>query len=511
MAPTTRSARRRTAGSSNGPGGPATNTKTQTPATVFSVAIRKRKDPGNEKHQATKKQKTQTTHAVAKAKPKRAAAPRVSAISAPSPIVDQSQPKFSILMLGTVDFSELGLGPDEKECMLPRLNPYLDPNEQSAFHISKYAVGGMHTVAVTVDNKVVTWGVNDHGALGRDTSWDGDETANRHESTPCEVSPLHFPPGARIIQVAASDSCSLALTDTGLVYGWGTFLDPGGKKRFGYDQFGKLITIQNTPRLILGLSNITQIACGANHALALDAAGTIWAWGSGHQNQLGKRLVGRYQDGLTPRRVEIFRNKAKYIASGAYHSFAVDQKDNVWAWGLNGLGQAGDVTSAGGYEAFLPHPMKIPGLSGRGVHVLDGGTHHSAAVTEDGECLMWGSIRGGQLGIRFTQEQIQDSSHVLCDERGEPRICLRPTAVPGIGPVAHVACSTGHTIYITKSGNGYGTGFGNGGQLGNGNEDDADVPQLMIGDELHGKHLVSAGAGGQFSVVAARAKMPGDY
>lgn len=127
-------------------------------------------------------------------------------------------------MLGTVDFSELGLGPDEKECMLPHINPYLDPKDQSAFHISKYAVGGMHTVALTVDNKVVTWGVNDHGALGRDTSWDGDETANRHESTPCEVSPSHFPPGARITQVAASDSCSLALTDTGLVYGWGTFM-----------------------------------------------------------------------------------------------------------------------------------------------------------------------------------------------------------------------------------------------------------------------------------------------
>lgn len=30
----------------------------------------------------------------------------------------------------------------------------------------------MLTVALTADNKIITWGVNDNCALGRDTTWD---------------------------------------------------------------------------------------------------------------------------------------------------------------------------------------------------------------------------------------------------------------------------------------------------------------------------------------------------
>ena len=46
---------------------------------------------------------------------------------------------------------------------------------------------------------------------------------NPLESTPAEIPPHHFPAGTQFVQVAAGDSCSFALTDTGLVYGWGTF------------------------------------------------------------------------------------------------------------------------------------------------------------------------------------------------------------------------------------------------------------------------------------------------
>ena len=35
------------------------------------------------------------------------------------------------------------------------------------------AAGGTHCVALTHDFGIFTWGVNDLGALGRDTVWDG--------------------------------------------------------------------------------------------------------------------------------------------------------------------------------------------------------------------------------------------------------------------------------------------------------------------------------------------------
>lgn len=261
--------------------------------------------------------------------------------------------------------------------------------------------------------------------------------------------------------------------------------------------------------MIPELDNITQIACGANHALALDKSGQIWGWGSYEQNQLGRQPFGRYQqETLLPRQVRVCTRPIKYIASGEYHSFAVDRNDNVWAWGLNSFGEAGYAKEAGGDEAILPHPMKIRDLCGKGVQTMAGGTHHSGAVTEDGKVYMWGRLDGGQLGIEFSQTQLDDESLVRRDEYNKPRICLRPTAVPEIGDVVHVACGTDHTLFISKEGVGYATGFGSVGQLGLGNEDDANTAQRIRGKDIKGRKLVGAAAGGQFSVVTSTADVP---
>ena len=51
-----------------------------------------------------------------------------------------------------------------------------------------------------------------------------DEDVNPLESTPTHIPENSFPKGTKFTSVAAGDSCSFAVTDTGLVYGWGTFL-----------------------------------------------------------------------------------------------------------------------------------------------------------------------------------------------------------------------------------------------------------------------------------------------
>ncbi|KAK3938515.1 regulator of chromosome condensation 1/beta-lactamase-inhibitor protein II [Diplogelasinospora grovesii] len=454
----------------------------------------------------------------------------------PSSINQAPTQVLAVLVFGNGDAGELGLGPAEQEAPRPCLNPFLNPDSPSALHhIVQLDCGGMHTIALTKDNKIVTWGVNDNGALGRDTDWEGgglrdiegdrdleqvgasdpppeqDGTLNPLESTPTPLPTDYFPSGTRFVQVAAGDSCSLALTDTGLVYGWGTFKSSEGEEMFGYDAVEQIIKIQARPTLIRGLKKITQIACGANHALALDANGVVWAWGCGEQNQLGRRLFGRrFMECLNPHPIEI--KNVKYIASGEYHSFAVDKKDNVWAWGLNSFGEAGYAKAAGSDLVLLPYPMKIPGLRRRGVVCLDGGAHHSAAVTADGQCLVWGRLDGGQLGIRFSPEQLQDDSLIRYDERNNPRICLRPT--PGsddIGEVSWVACGTDHTIFITKEGTAYATGFNSQGQLGLGDEDDdVEVARRIKGKVMKDRVLTWAGAGGQFSMVAAPSTKPAD-
>lgn len=235
-------------------------------------------------------------------------------------------------------------------------------------------------------------------------------------------------------------------------------------------------------------------------------AGNIWAWGCNEQYQFGRRLFGRDSDPLTPHQVRVCRNKAKYIACGSFHSFAVDRDDNVWAWGANSFGEAGDAKSAGSSSAFVP-PTKVRNLCQKSVLVMDGGAHHSAAVTANGQCLVWGKMDDGQLGIAFTPEQIQDSTLIRCNDRNEPRICLRPTVIPTVGQVTHVACGSDHTILIDQAGNAYATGYGDQGQLGFSSSDDVKVVRRITDRNLQNRLLTWAGANGNFSIVAGPAKV----
>ncbi|KAI0117906.1 regulator of chromosome condensation 1/beta-lactamase-inhibitor protein II [Nemania sp. FL0031] len=445
--------------------------------------------------------------------------PQLSQHSIPYPIINHVPDQIlAVFVFGGGENGELGLGPKRTEALRPCLNPSLDPNSSDTYHVVDYACGGMHTIALTVENKIVTWGVNDNDALGRDTQWDGglrdidadsddeDEELNPLESTPTEIPTEHFPSGTRFTQVAAGDSCSFVLTDTGLVYGWGAFRNSNGKNCFGYDDKHNVILKQARPLQIQGIPEITQIACGANHALALDTKGSIWAWGYNEQNQFGRRLFGRQSDSFVPSQVRVCRNNVKYIASGEYHSFAIDNKDNVWGWGANSFGQAGDARTAGSDSAVLLSPTKIHDLCQKGVVVLDGGAHHSAAVTANGQCLVWGRIDAGQLGVAFDQDSVQDTDIIRCDDRGKPRICLRPTTVPNIKEVTHVACGTDHTIFIDKTGSAHSTGFGFQGQLGLASNDDVAVAQRITAKSVKDRILTRAGAGGNISVVAGPAK-----
>lgn len=146
--------------------------------------------------------------------------------------------RLDIYVFGEGSSSELGLGTAKNaiDVKRPRLNPLLSAKKVGVVHI---ACGGMHVAALTHDNKILTWGVNDQGALGRDTTWDGglkdmddndsddsaksDSGLNPAESNPTAVPASSFPEGTQFVKLAAGDSHTLALTDDGHVYGWGTF------------------------------------------------------------------------------------------------------------------------------------------------------------------------------------------------------------------------------------------------------------------------------------------------
>jgi len=142
-----------------------------------------------------------------------------------------------VFVFGENSSGELGLGAEGKviDVKRPRLNPFI----QKVGPV-KVAVGGMHMAVLTADNKIYTCGVNDQGALGRDTAGyegnfknvdaaadsdddDDNNGLNPYEATPAEISLDTVPVDTVFTDIACGDSITVAITDDGHVYGCGTF------------------------------------------------------------------------------------------------------------------------------------------------------------------------------------------------------------------------------------------------------------------------------------------------
>ncbi|KAI1770341.1 GDP/GTP exchange factor [Hypoxylon cercidicola] len=422
---------------------------------------------------------------------------------------------FDVFVFGEGSSGELGLGSKKHEGKKPIdvKRPRINHNLRGIVAI---ACGGMHCIALTSERTVLTWGVNDDKALGRDTLWDGgtrdideedsemdgdDTGVNPNESTPNEVDLSVLPEGTNISQVAATDSASFILTDDGWVYGWGTF-----RGSDGIIGFGEGVRTQSTPTIIPGLKGIVQLACGSNHVLALDLSGKVFTWGSGGQFQLGRKPLSRLggpSAGLSPQACGKFtkKHRAVFVGAGSYHSFYIDSEDRVWAWGLNNYAQTGLNDNTGEDDAMVLQPQVIQSLEDYKVSQIVGGEHHSVACTTDGKLLTWGRVDGHQVGqpsALYTEE------NAIFDDNGKPRILAQPTAIDGI-KVKFVAAGTDTSFAVDEAGKVYSWGFSANYQTGQGTTDDIEVPTMIDNTAIRDRRIIWAGAGGQFSVIAAAA------
>ncbi|KAH7381772.1 regulator of chromosome condensation 1/beta-lactamase-inhibitor protein II [Cadophora sp. MPI-SDFR-AT-0126] len=434
--------------------------------------------------------------------------------------------KLDVYVCGDGESGELGLGPkplDGKKATnvkRPRLNKLLDA---STVGVVQIAAGGMHCVSLTHDQKIVTWGVNDNGALGRDTTWEastrdidyesGSEDSDEADLNPMESTPIAIPaedfgkPVPTFVQVVASDSASCALTSEGLVYGWGTFRANDGIMGFSTNDAieaektkNPAKKLQRKPMPIPLLKNIISLAAGNNHMLALDNKGKVFAWGTGEQNQLGRRVIKRTQYGaLTPCRVAL--PKMKRIACGSDHCFAIDERGLVYAWGSNNFGQTGLPVRIGQGDPTILKPGIVEDLRPYRIRDIQGGEHHSIACTEDGQLLIWGRCDDGQAGIKL---ETQPRDKFEYDERDKPRI-LQPSVIPNIH-AASVAAGIDDSFAITLEGKAYSWGFSANYRTGHGTDDTVMEATLISGGDAKDKRLAYACCGGQFSVLAGPAE-----
>lgn len=89
------------------------------------------------------------------------------------------------------------------------------------------------------------------------------------------------------------------------------------------------------PRVVPLFSSVGPLAVSAGglHSLVLDAAGRVYAFGSGRQGQGGNTPV--IPKTSSPVRVNVGA-KMVAIGAGTYHSVAVSEKGAVYAWGKPG-------------------------------------------------------------------------------------------------------------------------------------------------------------------------------
>jgi regulator of chromosome condensation len=429
---------------------------------------------------------------------------------------------LKVFVFGEGSSGELGLGATKKaiDVKRPRYNEALSNQD-----VVRIAAGGMHVVALTKDNRILTWGVNDNGALGRDTSdaqvkmrdldadnsdsEDEDETGglNELEATPTAVSSEYFPDDTVFVDIAAGDSCTFALTTEGAVYGWGTF-----RKNEGILGFERGNHTARFPVYIDGVTKVTQIACGTNHVLALDKDHRVYAWGNGQQNQLGRRVTERtLTESLMPNRVGFHDATMKrtsqrmvQIACGDYHGLAIADDGHIWSWGANNYCETGHPENAGADDALLMTPQIVKSLEGKNVESLSGGSHHNIAITKDGQVLVWGRCDGSQTGISTEQLQAETDEEKVLKNNGKPKILIEPTPIPGLKNIVSGACGPEHTIVIDKDGKAYSWGFSANYQTGQGTDDDIDVPTLIDNTAVRETKLTAAGCGGQYSILASK-------
>ena len=205
-------------------------------------------------------------------------------------------------------------------------------------------------------------------------------------------------------------------------------------------------------------------------------------------------------NGLTPREFGLPKNKIASIQCGAYHSFAIDKSEKVWSWGLNSYGETGLEDEVGEDEAVILKPKVIESLNGKSITCIEGGAHHSIAVTASGEVLVWGRVDGKQSGIKISDLPSED---IVMDDRDNPRILKKPTAIPGISNATFATAGSDHCIALNAEGLAYSWGFSANYQTGQGTDEDVEVATHIDNTAVRGKVLTWAGAGGQYSIVAS--------
>jgi len=198
---------------------------------------------------------------------------------------------IGVVSWGAGHFGQLGLGNHVSSLHTPQMIPALSPHALSntatdttttSTRVQQVAAGAWHALALLDNGTCMAWGSNRKLQCGIAPAASSSPKSSGGPPTLC--TPRAVPFYGKFSKISAGRQHSLGIEkETGRVYAWGA-------SHFG--QCGQEYSRKSAvapPRLVEALQKVVvmDIAAGDVHSLALTGGGRVFCWGSGMDGQLG--------------------------------------------------------------------------------------------------------------------------------------------------------------------------------------------------------------------------------
>uniref|UniRef100_A0A0L8HTX3 HECT-type E3 ubiquitin transferase n=1 Tax=Octopus bimaculoides TaxID=37653 RepID=A0A0L8HTX3_OCTBM len=291
----------------------------------------------------------------------------------------------SVAACGKGSYGRLGLGDSSNQAVPKKLT--FDPKCQIKKISSSKGSDG-HSLAMSTDGQVFSWGDGDYGKLGH-----GNTVSQKYPKL------IQGPLSGKVVKcVSAGHRHSAFVTEDGELYTCGD----GDYGRLGHGDSNS----KNVPTCIKDVSGVGQVACGSSHTIAVSQDGkTVWSFGGGDNGKLGHGDTNRL---YKPKIIETFTEfYIRKVVCGTQSSLALTSSGQVYAWGC------GSCLGCGSPEYTALRPRQIEEFQSTCIADIACGDTHCLALTHENEVYAWGNNTMGQCGQGHAHSPISKPKKVI--------------------------------------------------------------------------------------------------